>query len=45
MWSVDLELIAGWLVSLDVDSREQVIAAIQLVEDRGPQLGRPSWTA
>jgi len=41
MWSVDIELIAGWLSSLDEGSREQVIAAIELLEDRGPQLGRP----
>lgn len=41
MWSVDIELIAGWLASLDQGSREQVIAAIELLEDRGPQLGRP----
>lgn len=41
MWSVDIELIAGWLASLDQSSREQVVAAIELLEDRGPQLGRP----
>jgi hypothetical protein len=41
MWSVDIELIAQWLVSLDEDSREQVVAAIELLEDRGPHLGRP----
>lgn len=41
MWSVDIELVAGWLASLDQDSQEQVVAAIELLEDRGPQLGRP----
>lgn len=41
MWSVDLEPIAGWLASLGDSSREQVVAAIELLEDRGPQLGRP----
>ena len=41
MWSVDIERIAGWLLSLDDDSREQVIAAIELLGERGPQLGRP----
>ncbi|WP_047692754.1 type II toxin-antitoxin system RelE/ParE family toxin [Kocuria sp. ZOR0020] len=41
MWSVDIQLIAGWLASLDDDSRAQVVAAIELLEDRGPQLGRP----
>ncbi|MGO1410151.1 MAG: type II toxin-antitoxin system RelE/ParE family toxin [Microbacterium sp.] len=38
---MDIELIAGWLASLDDNSREQVVAAIELLEDRGPQLGRP----
>lgn len=41
MWSVDIGLIAGWLAALDEDSREQVVAAIELLEERGPQLGRP----
>ncbi|NLE58282.1 MAG: hypothetical protein GX616_07975 [Planctomycetes bacterium] len=41
MWSVDIELIEGWLASLDQRSQEQVVAAIELLEDRGPQLGRP----
>lgn len=40
MWSVDIELISGWLASLDGDSREQVVAAVELLEDRGPHLGR-----
>lgn len=40
MWSVDIELISGWLASLDGDSREQVVAAVELLEDRGPYLGR-----
>ncbi|USQ80028.1 type II toxin-antitoxin system RelE/ParE family toxin [Ornithinimicrobium faecis] len=41
MWSVDIELIAEWLASLDQGSQEQVVAAMELLEDRGPQLGRP----
>lgn len=41
VWSVDIEPISGWLASLDDGSREQVVAAIELLEDRGPQLGRP----
>ncbi len=40
MWSVDVELVAGWLASLDEGSREQVVAAIELLEELGPQLGR-----
>lgn len=38
---MDIELIAEWLAALDDDSREQVVAAIELLEARGPQLGRP----
>lgn len=30
-----------WLTELDEDSREQVIAALELLEDFGPQLGMP----
>lgn len=41
MWSVDVELIEVWLTELDEESREQVIAALELLEDFGPQLGRP----
>lgn len=41
VWSVDLEPVQEWLTSLDEDSYEQVMAAIELLEERGPQLGRP----
>lgn len=41
MWSIDLELIEDWLVSLDDESHERVIAALELLQERGPQLGRP----
>lgn len=41
MWSVDIELIAGWLASLDEDSQAQVVAGIEILEDQGPHLGRP----
>lgn len=41
MWSVDVTLIADWFGSLDNDSRDQVAAAIELLEEHGPQLGRP----
>ncbi|MGP5288219.1 type II toxin-antitoxin system RelE/ParE family toxin, partial [Glutamicibacter arilaitensis] len=30
-----------WLGALDQDSREQVVAAIEILQDRGPHLGRP----
>lgn len=41
MWTVDLELVEDWLLSLDEDSYEQVVAAIELLERDGPHLGRP----
>lgn len=41
MWNVDIELIAGWLASLDDDSGARVVAAIELLEEHGPQFGRP----
>jgi len=41
MWSVDVELIEGWLKELDQSSYEQVVAALELLAERGPQLGRP----
>jgi len=41
MWSVDVTLVQDWLLGLDEDSYEQVSAAIELLGEYGPQLGRP----
>lgn len=41
VWTIDLELIESWLMSLDEDTYDQVMAAIELLEGHGPQLGRP----
>jgi len=41
VWNVDVELVEPWLLGLDQDSYEQVIAALELLAERGPQLGRP----
>lgn len=41
VWLVDMELIAKWLTALDSSSREQVVAAIELLQEHGPHLGRP----
>ncbi|MFJ2368169.1 type II toxin-antitoxin system RelE/ParE family toxin [Microbacterium sp. NPDC087665] len=41
MWTVDLEQIKTWLIDLDEKSRTQVVAAIELLQEHGPQLGRP----
>ena len=40
-WEVNLELVEAWLVELDQGSYEQVVAAIELLSENGPQLGRP----
>jgi len=40
-WSVDVALIVEWLEALDDRSYIQVIAAIELLEEHGPHLGRP----
>jgi len=40
-WEVDIELVETWLVELDQRSYEQVVAAIELLGENGPQLGRP----
>ncbi len=41
VWQVDVELIEGWLLALDEDSYAQVVAAIELLQQNGPSLGRP----
>ena len=40
-WEVDVEVIKIWFSKLDINSRAQVQAAIELLESEGPQLGRP----
>lgn len=40
-WVIDTELIEEWLMALDDSSYDQVIAALELLGDRGPHLGRP----
>lgn len=41
MRSVEVGLVEEWLLGLDQDSLEQVAAAIRILEERGPHLGRP----
>lgn len=41
-WDVTIdERVGEWLDALDQDSYEQVIAAINVLRDEGPHLGRP----
>lgn len=41
MWHVELELIADWLRRLDRKSKVLVLAAFEILEERGPNLRRP----
>jgi hypothetical protein len=41
VWVVDVALVEDWLKDLDESSYAQVIAALELLAERGPQLGRP----
>ncbi|MBM7824385.1 hypothetical protein JOD55_000212 [Arcanobacterium pluranimalium] len=41
MWDLDVELITEWIISLDKKSQQQVIAALELLQEHGPTLGRP----
>lgn len=41
MWNVDVGLVEAWLYVLDEGSCAQVVAALELLAERGPQLGRP----
>ncbi len=40
-WHIDLTLVEQWLEQLDVYSYQQVVAALELLAEHGPHLGRP----
>jgi hypothetical protein len=40
-WEIDLTLIEPWLDELDDGSFMQVVAALELLSEYGPNLGRP----
>lgn len=41
MWEIELDQVKSWLEWLSADDYYQVIAALELLQERGPQLGRP----
>lgn len=41
VWKIELERVLPWLRQLDTDSYEQVIAALEVLSELGPSLGRP----
>ena len=40
-WEIDVELIEAWLLALDEATYDQVVAAIRVLSEEGPALGRP----
>lgn len=40
-WQVSVDLLEDWLLSLDSKTYEQCIAALELLVEHGPSLGRP----
>ena len=40
-WRVELAVVEVWLEQLDIDSYQQVVAALELLAEHGPHLGRP----
>ena len=40
-WTVEVDNVIGWLNGLDQTSHELVVAALELLQERGPTLGRP----
>lgn len=40
MWEVDVTLVRDWLLSLGEDDYDLVIAALEILQDDGPTLGR-----
>ncbi len=41
MWDIDLEQIDDWLKTVDDDTYDQVVAALRILTEHGPGLGRP----
>ena len=40
-WTVDVGYVRDWLLGLDEQTYDRVVAALKLLEVQGPQLGRP----
>jgi len=41
VWEVDVELIDDWLKAVDEGTYDQVVAALRILAEHGPGLGRP----
>lgn len=41
MWEVDVDLIEEWLGDVDDNTYDQITAALEILAEQGPGLGRP----
>lgn len=41
VWTVEVDLVGDWLATLDEKSYELVVAALEVLAEQGPSLGRP----
>jgi len=41
VWDVEVGLVEEWLLSLADDDYDLIIAALEILQDEGPMLGRP----
>lgn len=41
MWEIDVTLVEGWLLALDQEDYDLVVAALEVLAVEGPMLGRP----
>ena len=41
VWGIDVELIDSWLKEVDDSTYDQVVAALRILTEHGPGLGRP----
>lgn len=41
MWELEIDLVEGWLLSVDEESYDLIVAALAILKEYGPGLGRP----
>ena len=41
VWTVEVDLVDDWLATLDEKSYELIVAALEVLAEQGPSLGRP----
>ena len=41
MWKIEMDPIKDWLTGLDRESKLQILAAVEVLKEQGPNLRRP----